>query len=280
MSIKVVTDSTCDLPQSVVSTYDISVVPCYINMGNISYLDGVELSRQEFYERLPDCDPHPTTSAPGIGNFVEVYKALIADGASGIISIHISAQLSNVVNVARLAAETIKAVPMTVIDAGQLTVGTGLQALVAAQAAEAGQSMKDIVLAIREKAARIHTIATLDTLEYLQRSGRLSKFQSLMGTLLKIKPLLAMHTDTIQMERVRTQQRAIAWLIDYVEALGPLEQVVLVHTNARAKAESLQQKAQHLLDALPTPWAVDVSPVLGAHLGPGVIGFTCVKSSS
>lgn len=279
MSIKVVTDSTCDLPQSVVSTYDINVVPCYINMGGKSYLDGVELSRREFYERLPDCDPHPTTSAPGIGNFVEVYKQLIAEGASGIISIHISAQLSNVVNVARLAAETIKAVPTTVIDAGQLTIGTGLQALVAAKAAEAGQSMKEIVLAIKEKTTHIHTIATLDTLEYLQRSGRLSKFQTLMGTLLKIKPLLSMHDDTITMERVRTQQRAVTWLVDYVEALGPLEQVVLVHTNARDKAETLRQKAHHLLEALPAPWAVDVSPVLGAHLGPGVIGFTCVTSA-
>jgi DegV family protein with EDD domain len=279
MSIKVVTDSTCDLPQSVVSTYDIHVIPCYINMGDKSYLDGVELSRREFYERLPDCHPHPTTSAPGIANFVEVYKQLIAEGASGIISIHISAQLSNVVNVARLAAETIKAVPMTVIDAGQLTIGTGLQALVAAKASAAGQSMRDIVAAIKEKATCIHTIATLDTLEYLQRSGRLSKFQSLMGTLLKIKPLLSMHTDTINMERVRTQQRALAWLLDYVKALGPLEQVVLVHTNARDKAEELQQKAHHLLENLPTPWAVDVSPVLGAHLGPGVIGFTCVTAT-
>ena len=157
MNIKVVTDSTSDLPQALVDEYGISVIPCFINIGDESYLDGVELSREEFYRRLPDYTPPPTTSAPGIGSFVDKYRQLIADGATAIISVHVSARLSNVVNVARLAAESITEVPVHVIDSGQVTIGTGLLALEAAKAAVAEQVLDDIVTAIqREGETHLH----------------------------------------------------------------------------------------------------------------------------
>ncbi|NBD35867.1 MAG: DegV family EDD domain-containing protein, partial [Chloroflexi bacterium] len=145
MTIQIITDSTCDLPASLIASHKITVVPCYINMEGQSYLDGVELAREDFYARLPTCDPSPTTSAPGIGNFIAAYTRAVADGAEAILSIHISAQLSNVVNVARIAAEEFKAAPVTVIDAGQLTIGTGLLALTAAKAALNDHSMADIL---------------------------------------------------------------------------------------------------------------------------------------
>lgn len=145
MSIRVVTDSTCDLPESVVAEYGITVVPLYINLGSQGYLDGVELSRQEFYDRLPDYDPAPTTATPGPQMFCEAYERLAEEGATEILSIHISISLSATVDVARVAARETKAVPVTVFDSRQLSLGTGFLVVAAAQAAAEGRSMDDIV---------------------------------------------------------------------------------------------------------------------------------------
>ena len=278
MTIRVVTDSTCDLPASTVAEHGITVVPCYVNIGSDSYLDGVELTREEFYERLPSCDPPPTTSAPGIKAFAQVYERLAAEGASEIISVHISAKLSNIVNVARLATQATDVVPVTVVDSGQLTIGTGLLALEAAKAAIAGRSMADIVAQVAEKATHVHTVAFANTLEYLRRSGRLSQFQYILGSLLKIKPLLTMHNDAISMDKTRTRERAVKWLVDAVSDLGSLEELILVHTHVPEQAEALRQQARQLFPVGQSFSAVDVTPALGAHLGPGTIGFTCVTA--
>ncbi len=278
MTIKIVTDSTCDLPPELVNRYGITVMPCYINMGGKSYLDGVELSRQEFYEQLPLHNPPPTTSAPGIATFVEKYEQLIAEGASGIVSIHISARLSNIVNVARLAAETVTGAPVRVIDAGQLTVGTGLLALEAVRASRAKHTLDAIAGMLKAYTKRIHTAATLDTLEYLRRSGRLSRFQAMMGAALRIKPLLTMNDDVIGMQRVRTRQKAIERLLSILDALQPIESLVMVHTYAREEAELLWRQINALIPSLSYPLFVDVTTALGAHLGPGAIGFTCVTA--
>ena len=278
MAIRIVTDSTCDLPASVVADHGITVVPLYINMGDQSYLDGVEITREEFYERLPHYNPPPTTSAPGTGAFVKAYEELVAQGADHILSIHISAKLSNVVNVARMAAEASEGVPITVIDSGQLTIGTGILALDAAKAAEAGHSAAEILRMVESKKPRIHTVAALDTLEFLRRSGRLSQFQALMGTFLKIKPILTMANDVVNMERVRTRQKAIDWLLAYLKRVMPLEQFVLVHTHATEAVEEFYEQVRHFLPSMQKPMSVDVTPVLGAHIGPGVVGFTCVTA--
>jgi DegV family protein with EDD domain len=260
----------------VLEAQDITMIPCYINMDGESYLDAVDLSRDDFYERLVETTSPVTTSAPGTGTFVETYSRLLEAGADKIISIHISAKLSNVVNVAQLAAEEIGRNRVHVLDAGQLTIGTGLQVWEAARTAAAGLSMERILEKIKRLGQRIHTVAVVDTLEYLKRSGRLSNFQALLGALLRMKPLLAMHNDVIEMERTRTQNRAIRWLLERVTSLGPFEQVVMVHTHAQATIEALQTQIQTLYPDLATPLIVDVTPVLGAHLGPGVVGLTGV----
>jgi len=278
MVTKIVTDSTCDLPASVVAEHGITVVPLYINIDNQSYLDGIDITREEFYEQLPNYKSNPTTSAPGTGTFVKVYEQLAAEGADHIFSIHISAKLSNVVNVARMAAEAINTVPITVIDSGQLSAGTGILALTAAKAAAVGAATDKIITLIQEKKPRIHTVAALDTLEFLRRSGRLSEFKARMATLLKIKPLLTMNNDVIGMERVRTRQKSIEWLLTYLKNLTPLEQITLVHTHAHESVKTFQEQTQHLFPKDNIPMLVDVTPVLGAHLGPGVVGFTCVTA--
>jgi len=276
MSIKIVTDSTCDLPENIVLGHGITVVPAYINIGDRSYLDGVELSREKFYERLPEYKTPPTTSAPGLGTFVQVYERLAAKGASEILSIHISANLSAISNVARLAAEATEVVPVTVFDPGQLTLGTGLIVQVAAKAAAAGLSMSEIVVLLREKALRTYSFAALDTLEFLRRSGRVSQLQYGLGALLNIKPVLKMHDGEMAMERVRTRRRSVERLISLVSDLGPLEELALVHTHAPDKAEALYQQAYHLFPQGKMPLSAEVTPVIGAHVGPGAVGLACI----
>ena len=278
MTIRVVTDSTCDLPQEMVTRYGITVVPLYVNVGKQSYLDGVELTRREFYERLPDFQTPPTTSAPGPEQFRQVYERLVVEGATEILSIHISISLSAVLNSARQAAQEIKAVPVTVFDSTQLSLGTGFLVLSAAKAAADGHSMAEIVTRLEEQASRTHVFAALDTLEFLRRSGRVNGFQAGVGSLLSIKPLLKMHEGDPTSERVRTRKRAWQRVTDLVNDLGPLEQLALVHTNAPEAAEGLRQRARHLFPEDQAPLSVDVTPVIGAHICPGAVGFACVAA--
>jgi DegV family protein with EDD domain len=277
MTIKIVTDSTCDLPEAIVARYGITVVPLYINFGDQSYLDGVELSRQEFYERLPDCDPPPTTAVPGTEMFRQAYKRLADEGATEVLSIHISISLSATVDVARLAAKETEAVPVTVLDSRQLSLGTGFLVQTAALAAAEGRSMDEIIPLLEEQISRSHVFAALDTLEFLRRSGRMSRVMAGLGSVLQIKPLLKMYDGNPTSERVRTRKRVSKRLISLLSDLVPLEQVALVHTHAPDRAEDLRQQVQHLLPEGEVP-SVDINPVIGAHIGPGAVGFACVTA--
>lgn len=278
MSIKIVTDSTCDLPRDILQEYDITVVPLYINFGDQGYLDGVEISRQEFYQRLAESDPLPTTATPGVDAFRQVYKNLADEGASEILSVHISISLSATVDVARSAAKQTLEVPVTVFDSQQLSLGTGFLVLEAAKAAAKGLKMDEIITMLNEQTSRTYVIAALDTLEYLRRSGRMNTVVARLGSILQIKPLLIMHAGEPTAERVRTRARALERVIEFVSELGPLEQLALVHTNAPQEAQDLYQKAKYLFKNQEEPLSVDVTPVLGTNIGPGVVGFACITA--
>lgn len=275
--IRIVTDSTCDLPQSVVDRLQITVLPLYINIGSKTYLDGVDMSRQAFYRQLPAFQPHPTTAAPGTDVFQMAYSQLAAAGATEILSIHISETLSATVSIARVAAKEGTAVPVTVLDSGQLSLGMGFMVQTAAEAASQGASMAEILSLLAEQGTRTHVFAAIDTLAYLRRSGRMNGVVAGIGSLLQIKPLLKMHQGEATSERVRTINRAYDRLLALLEAVGPLEMAALVHTNALERAKSLRQQAAHLLPGGEIP-SVDITPVLGAHLGPNAVGFACVSA--
>jgi len=277
LSIRIVTDSTCDLPGTTITKYGITVVPLYVNIGSRSYLDGVDISREEFYERVPDYDPPPTTAAPGPERFRRIYEGLAADGATEILSIHISISLSAVVDSARSGAQETKGVPVTVFDSGQLSLGTGFLVVAAAKAAAEGCSMAEIIASLEALTLRTHVFAALDTLEYLRRSGRMNGTVAGLGNLLQIKPLLKMHDGNPTAERVRTSNGATKRLISLLSGLAPLEQVAIVHSQAPDKAESLRQRARHLLPDGEVP-CVNLTPVIGAHIGPGAVGFACITA--
>jgi DegV family protein with EDD domain len=278
-AVRIVTDSTCDLPEAVVASEGIRVIPLYVNVGSKGYLDGVQLSRDEFYQQLPTYPVSPTTAAPGIETMKRAYDELAAEGATGIVSIHISQSLSNTVDVARLAAQDTTSVPVTVIDSGQLTLGVGLAAVAAARAAAKGATVPDVVDVVRDHVSRTYTFAALSTVEFLRRSGRLSRFQSGLASVLRIIPLLKMHVGEPEMEKVRTHRRAVERVRQLAADVAPLETLAIVHTNALDRAEDMHTSVQGLIPPGTEPLYGQVTPVIGAHIGPGAVGLVCISTS-
>lgn len=278
MDIKIVTDSTCDLPLEYIDQYQIKVVPLYINIGDQGYLDQVEISRKEFYENLPGYPVQPTTGTPGIQKFVDVYQTLADQGAKHILSIHITESLSATVSVARKAAEQFEGVPVTVIDSQQLSVGTGFAVLSAAQAVEAGKSVEEILALLQDQMPRTHVFAALDTLEFLKRSGRLNGVVSSIGSLLQLKPILTMNKGAAGSLNVRTTRKAFKKVLALLKENLPIEKVALVHTNAPEAAQKLYEMAAGMLPEVEVI-SMDITPVIGAHIGPGAAGFAIISEA-
>ncbi|MGH2535945.1 MAG: DegV family protein [Candidatus Promineifilaceae bacterium] len=279
MPVRVVTDSTCDLPPAVAAEHAITVVPAVINVGERSYQDGVDLSREAFYRQLPGLTRLPTTAAPAPGAFADVYRQLAAEGADAIVSIHLAGSLSGLLNSARLGAAMIEDLPIHVFDSGQLSLGLGLLALGAARAAAAGRASADILAQLEAEAGRTHVVAALESLEYVRRSGRVSWLQFGLGTLLDIKPLLQVHRGEVRLvERVRTSRRALERLGEVVAGLGPLQEAALLHIRAADKLDAFRAQAGALLPAGRPLLAVEATPVIGVHVGPGTLGVACIAA--
>lgn len=275
MTIRIVTDSTCDLPPEIVRQLAITVIPLWINVGDNSFQDGVDMTRTEFYARLPDFNPHPQTAAPGPGVFTEAYERLVAEGAQAILSIHISETLSGTINSARIAAEQFDPIPVTVLDSTQLSLGLGFIVERAAQLAQAGQPMPEILAALENLMGRAYVFASLQTLEYLRRSGRMNSALAIFGGLLQLKPLLHMHRGNAVAHRTRTQKRAtdrlLAWLAEY----APYEKLAILHAGIPEEAEALYQQTRSYFPEGEVLIS-QITPVLGAHLGIGALGFACI----
>jgi len=276
MTIKIVTDSASDLPEDVVRSLGITVVPLYINIGDKGFLDGVEITRKEFYTSLPTFTTHPTTAAPGMDRFTQVYLGLADEGASQILSIHIARSLSGTIDVAESAARDFRKVPVLVRDSGQLSTGVGFQVETAARLAREGENMDGIIKALDDLADRSIVAARLDTLEYLRRSGRMNRFMAGLGSLLQIKPILTMKNGLPRSERVRTSKNAEARLVRILEACQPLERFVLLHANAPAEAQAFRSRIAHLIPA-GEMLSLEITPVIGSHIGAGAVGFAAVS---
>jgi DegV family protein with EDD domain len=276
MNIRIVTDSTCDLPKEVVGKYKISVIPLHINQGDESFLDGIELTREEFYTRLPDYKPAPTTSTPSPEVFRQKFEQLADEGAQSILSIHISESLSATVNSARMAAEQFKRIPVIVLDSTQLSLGLGFIVEKAAELAELGHKTEEIIENLHELMKRTYVFASLKTLEYLRRSGRMHFALARLGEILQIKPLLHMNQGEPSAHRARTQSRATERLMEWLREYAPYEKLAVVHAGVQAEAEAMRQRVREFLPGGEIP-VVQITPVLGSHLGIGALGFACVS---
>jgi DegV family protein with EDD domain len=278
MTIKIVTDSTCDLPQNVIQDLEITVVPLFINIFDKGYLDGVEITRQDFYTNLPNYKMHPTTGIPGLDAFTQAYESLASKGASEILSIHISESLSGTVGAAHAAAHETDQVKVTVRDSGQLSLGTGFQVETAGRMAKAGHSMDEILATLDEMMPRIFVTAGLQTLDYLRRSGRMNRFVAGLGSLLQLKPILTMKNGQPGSERVRTSSKAEARIIEMLKEHQPIERFALLHTNAPDEANAFLSQIKDLLPDNEI-YSMDITPVIGVHIGPGAVGYAIVSKA-
>lgn len=276
MSIRIVTDSTCDLPEEIVDRQAITVIPMYINVGEVSYLDGITLTRAEFYARLPGYFPAPKTATPSTEAFIQAYERLANEGAQAILSIHISESLSATINSARIAAEQFTRIPVTVLDSSQLSLGTGFIVERAAQLAQVGKRMDEILSALQDLMKRTYVFASLKTLEYLRRSGRMNFAIARFGEILQLKPLLHMNMGKASALRTRTNKRASQRLLDWLAEYAPYERLAVLHAGVQEEAQTLYEQARSFFPEGEIP-IVQITPAIGAHLGIGALGFACIS---
>lgn len=274
MRIAVVTDSTADLPGKLAQELQIQVIPNLIMMDGQSLKDGIEITRQEFYERLPALKTPATTATASSGVYQELYQSLFDQGFQTIISIHLAGKLSGVLNAVSAAAEAF-AGRVRVIDSQQISMGLGFQAVAAAEAVGRGLPLDEILRVIESTRQRIKTVAMCDTLEYIRRSGRVSWARTQLANLLNIKPFLEVKDgQVLRMGEARTRRKGIERLGEFLHAIHSPERLAVLHSNAEQDA---QEFLENLKFDLPTqPLLVNVTPVIGVHVGPNALGFTAV----
>ena len=271
MVIKIVTDSTADLPPGVAEELGITVVPLYVRFGDKLYRDRIDISEDEFYDRLVHDPIHPGTSQPTPNDFAFVYREL-AKEADGIISIHISSKLSGTCDSASSAKQLVdNSCPIEVVDSLWTSIALGLIAMKAATGAKAGKGMQELLEEINSLIQNIHYLGFFDTLKYLQMGGRIGKAQSLLGSLLNVKPLLTLKEGEFHpVGRVRTFSKAKDRLFEFVKAGGKLDDVLVIHSTTPDEAEALADRLGSLFDREKILIA-RLGPVLGVHAGPGTL---------
>lgn len=278
MKLGIVTDSTSDLPAYLIEQHEIKVVPTILVLEGKEYADGIGITREEFYTRLPSLQTPPTTAAPSIGDFATPYEALLSNGCDRVLSIHVSGKLSGVVNVARRAAQDFPG-RVTCVDSGSLSMGIGFQVLAAAEAADLGH---DAALEALESTRRkTKVIAALDTMEYLRRSGRIPVVVANIGGILSIKPVVELRDGEVKpMSVIRTTSQADEKTLAELLAVGEMERLAIMHTNAEVRARRLLDGIMREKSRMSVPrdvLFVNVTAVIGTHLGPNAIGFAAVR---
>lgn len=283
MKIAIVTDSTCDLPAGLAEAHQIEIVPNLVIIDGKSFADEIEISRQEFYERLPGLHTPPTTATASPGTYQELYEKLLQKGAQSILSIHLASKLSGVFSAASAAAQAFghskdHRERVVVFDSQQLSVGLGFQALAAAEAVAQGASLEAILKLIESMRKRTLVMAMLDTLEYVRRSGRVSWMKAQMGNLLSIKPFLGVRDgEVLRLGEARTRRNGFERLLNFARELGKLERLAILHTNAEEDARRFLEMLRPDL-AFPA-MVVYVTSVIGTHIGPNAVGFGAVAQT-
>ena len=279
MKLGILTDSTCDLPGHLLASYDIQVVPAILVIDGQSHQDGLDISREEFYTRLPAMRSAPTTAMPSLGDFALAMQRLFDRGCTDILALHAAEALTGIINGSRLAAADFGE-QVAVYDSGSLSLGLGFQVLAAAEAAADGAGMDEALAAAREVRAHTTIRAVLDTLEYVRRSGRVPGAVASLGSLLRIKPFIELEEGQVRaIGVVRTARQATEKVFGGLRGLGELKQLAILHTNAEARARGLLDRLMQAgRMSLPREiLIVNVTPAIGAHVGPNGLGFAAVS---
>ncbi len=270
--IRIVTDSSCDLPDEILEVHRITVVPLTIRFGEEEFVDREELSVDEFWDRLTSTQDLPETAAPSVGRFQNAFLNLSNAGADGIIAVTISSEISATYQAASLAAEQLTSgISVRVIDSGLVSAALGLCVLAAAKTAEAGGTIDEVEVAAREAAVTSNLFAALDTLEFLKRGGRVGGTAAFFGNILDMKPLITFVDGVVSPGgRVRTRRKAIRAVLDHLDSFESTEEVGVIHSNASDLDEFLSALRERGHD---DPVVSRLGSVVGAHAGPGVIGI-------
>ncbi len=280
MKLGIVTDSTSDLPPHLIQEFNIEVVPSILVIEGQQYADGAGISRNDFYARLPDMKIFPTTAAPSIGEFSARFEKLLTDGCDHILSIHAASQLTAICNVATQAARDF-ADRVTVVDSGSLSLGLGFQVLAAAESAASDSSIEAALTSLADTRRRLRVSAALDTMDFLRRSGRVPAAITMLGSALSIKPMVELADGQLKpIAAARTTRQADERMLGFLRSGLPLERLAILHTGAETRARNfLTRLMEESRRDLPRDiLIVNVTTVIGAHVGPNGLGFASVRA--
>ena len=272
MSIRIVTDSTADLPADLAQELNISVVPSNVVIDDVNYRDGIDLTPEEFYRRLMAGPRLPTTSQPSVGAFQAVYQGLLEQGHE-IVSLHVSGKLSGTVNSATQAKAALGDPAIAVIDSHLASIALALVVVKAAQAARQADSYQEVAEQVRRDLGQTGVFFFVDTLEYLQKGGRIGKAQAFVGSLLHVKPILTLQEGEVHpLERQRNRERAMRRIVELTGERGPVQQLAVAYSTEPTWADDLRGR---LSDLLPAEQIITsrFGPAIGTYVGPGALGL-------
>jgi DegV family protein with EDD domain len=276
--IRVVTDSACDLPDELLAELGIGLVSLRIRFGAEELVDRTELTTKEFWSRCASFDGLPETSAPSPGQFQAAFEAMAEEGATGVVCVNLSSQMSATIEAARQAARAVEgSIPVRVVDSLSVTLGEGLVAIQAAQRAGRGGDLDSVAASAEQVVDQLKVFAAIDTLENLKKGGRIGGAQALLGSVLSIKPVIQVTNGVVEQEsKQRTRGRSLRYLAEKVRGAGPIARLAAFSADAPDMDEFLDM----LQGVHPTEKALlgDVGPVIGSHAGPGAIGVAWIPA--
>jgi DegV family protein with EDD domain len=275
-AVRVVTDSSCDLPADIADELGIIIVPLSIRFGDEEFIDRAELTVAEFWTRCVNSDTLPETAAPAPGQFEAAYRSLAAEGATGIVVVSLSGALSATMQSAELAARSIADddaldVEVRIVDSRTVTLGLGTIALACARAARDGASIDDVQELATSLAQRTRVFGALDTLDNLKKGGRIGNAKALLATALSIKPIIEVANGVVEQEgKQRTRSKALAYLVNKVKSFdGRIENLAVLHADCSDVDEFVDMLSPHYDGEIVVG---EIGPVIGTHGGRGTIG--------
>lgn len=278
--VAIVTDSTADLADDVVAASGIRVVPLYVTFGERQFRSGVDLSMDEFWDRMlaPDA-PFPTTAAASPGGFVSAFRDAFADGAEAVVCVTVGSRISGTFKSAEVARGELAGREVHVIDSASASLGVGLLVVLACELAAAGHSAADVAAALRARVPDVELFVALDTLEYLRKGGRLSAARAAIGTVLSVKPIITLRDGLVEIvDKPRTRARARERVIELLAA-SPVERIAFLHTRTPG-IDAFREEVLARLPAGVEPAHVSTSlvgPSIGPHVGPGILGAVVLR---
>lgn len=280
MAVRIVTDSTADLPTTVAQELGITVVPLTVSFGNETFLDGVELDNSAFYEKLEASKDLPQTSQPSPAAFQEAFQRLIDEGAEAILAIHLSSKLSGTYQSACTARDALPAderkVPIEIVDSLSVSIGMNYAIEQAARLGSAGKSLAEVKAFVEDTLARTQILAVLDTLEYVRRGGRIGSASALLGNMLSFKPIISLKDgEVVPLERPRTRAKAYTRVAQILSELGEIE-----HVSIAQSGDEVGQQLGEILKSVyhGTMPIYTLGAVLGSHTGPGTAAIAVVTA--